>query len=232
MGISYNTSIVTDGLVFALDAANPRCYSGSGLTVNGLVSGIGGTLVNGVGFTSSNYGSFIFDGNDDYIILNTQPINSSAFTLIAYVKFSSFTTHNSAARRLVAIDGTGYTGNTFSLYISGTGQIGYILGNGTSNIEDFSNNVNMPVLALNIWYHVCITFDGTRKKLYIGENLYATNTSSALFSNPSDNKLLIGSYNGIVGCLRGNISQVHVYNRALSQQEIIQNYNATKGRYI
>jgi hypothetical protein len=64
MGIAYNTSIVSDGLVFALDAANSRCYSGSGITVNALV-GIGVTLVNGVGFSSLNTGYFSLDGTND-----------------------------------------------------------------------------------------------------------------------------------------------------------------------
>ena len=56
MGIDYNNVIVTDGLVLYLDAANTRSYSGTGLTVNGLVGGIGGTLVNGVGFGTTNNG--------------------------------------------------------------------------------------------------------------------------------------------------------------------------------
>ena len=43
MGIAYNTSIVTSGLVYALDAGNTRSYSGSGITANSLVGGIGGT---------------------------------------------------------------------------------------------------------------------------------------------------------------------------------------------
>ena len=66
-------NVVIDGLVFSLDAANSRCYSGTGLTANGLVGGIGGTLVNGVGFTSSNNGAgnsgqlFILDNSDDNI---------------------------------------------------------------------------------------------------------------------------------------------------------------------
>jgi hypothetical protein len=75
MGISAGPSGVSDGLVFQLDAANLRSYSGSGNTANGLVSGIGGTLVNGVGFTSSNSGSFIFDGTDDYINISSLPAN-------------------------------------------------------------------------------------------------------------------------------------------------------------
>ena len=60
MGISAGPSGVSDGLVFQLDAANLRSYSGSGNTANGLVAGIGGTLVNGVGFGSTSNGFFIF----------------------------------------------------------------------------------------------------------------------------------------------------------------------------
>jgi hypothetical protein len=92
MAVGYNPSIVSDGLVFFLDPANKRSYSGSGLTTNGLVGGIGGALVNGVGFTSSNNGSFFFDGSNDYI---SEPNNSifnfaSGFlTISVWVNFSS-----------------------------------------------------------------------------------------------------------------------------------------------
>ena len=72
MGLAHSPSIISDGLIFYLDAANSRSYSGSGNTANGLVGGIGGTLVNGVGFTSSNNGLFSFDGSNDYINFNLQ----------------------------------------------------------------------------------------------------------------------------------------------------------------
>ena len=91
MGIAYNTSQVTDGLVFAIDAANPRSYSGSGITVNGLVSGLGGTLINGAGFTSTNSGSFVFDGTNDYMYLPaiSQNNGASQLTWCAWMKRSA-----------------------------------------------------------------------------------------------------------------------------------------------
>ena len=67
MGIAYNTSIVSDGLVFALDAANLRSYSGSGLTAFSLTSNFLATLTNGVGFGTTGTNYFIFDGVDDNI---------------------------------------------------------------------------------------------------------------------------------------------------------------------
>ena len=77
MGIISGANLIDNGLVYSLDAANFRSYSGSGLTSNALVGGIGATLVNGVGFTSANNGSFIFDGTNDYIDTQTSFIPTS-----------------------------------------------------------------------------------------------------------------------------------------------------------
>ena len=88
MGLAHSPSIISDGLVFYLDAANRRSYSGSGLTVNGLVGGIGGTLINGTGFSTANNGTFIFDGTNDYILCDgiSQNNNASALTWIVWLK--------------------------------------------------------------------------------------------------------------------------------------------------
>ena len=53
MGIISGANILSDGLIYSLDAANFRSYSGSGITSFGLVGGLGGTLVNGTGFSLS-----------------------------------------------------------------------------------------------------------------------------------------------------------------------------------
>ena len=81
-------SIVIDGCIFAFDAANTRSYLGTGINVNGLVGGIGGTLINGVGFTSSNNGSFIFDGSNDYLDFgyNSSINNATQFTIECWYK--------------------------------------------------------------------------------------------------------------------------------------------------
>ena len=67
MGTKYNPSVVRNGLLICVDTANISSYSGTGITARGLVSGIGATLVNGIGFSSSNSGTFILDGSNDYI---------------------------------------------------------------------------------------------------------------------------------------------------------------------
>ena len=70
MGTKYNPRVVTSDLSLYFDSANVRSYIGSGTTVNGLVSGIGFTLTNGVGFGATNNGYFIFDGTNDNIPFN------------------------------------------------------------------------------------------------------------------------------------------------------------------
>ena len=82
-GFTGASPIVTDGLVFAVDAANYKSYQGSGTTWTDLASSNNGTLTNGPTFDSGNGGSIDFDGSNDYIDFgdfdNTQV--SSAITL-------------------------------------------------------------------------------------------------------------------------------------------------------
>ena len=68
MATIYNPNIVTDNLVFCVDAANTKSYSGSG-TIWKDISGEDndGTLVNGPTFSNDNGGSIVFDGTNDYI---------------------------------------------------------------------------------------------------------------------------------------------------------------------
>jgi hypothetical protein len=89
MGLKHHPRVVTDGLVMYLDAANTRSYSGSGLTANGLIGGIGATLVNGVGFGSTNNGSFVFDGTNDYLDCGNFLDNPTDFTVTAWVNLNA-----------------------------------------------------------------------------------------------------------------------------------------------
>ena len=56
MGLGHSPSIVMDGLIASLDAANTRCYSGSGITAYSLIGNANGTFVNGTGYSSANSG--------------------------------------------------------------------------------------------------------------------------------------------------------------------------------
>ncbi len=221
MGIAYNTSITSDGLVFALDAANTRCYSGSGITVDGLIGGIGGTLVNGVGFTSSNNGCFVFNGTSHFIQVpySSTLWNGSTFTLSIWAYKSG---NGAAGSRGIMISKDinyiehAFNNKTMASFRSNTGQQYLIYGNANA--------------SLNEWRYYASTYDGTRATLY--ENGIATTSISLTINlNNTSNPMTIGRFDGGGYNLNGNISQAYVYNRALSATEIKQNYNATKKRY-
>ena len=68
MSLYHSPQISLNGLVLCLDAANPKSYPGSGTTWTDLSgNGNNGTLVNGVGYSSDNLGSLVFDGANDYV---------------------------------------------------------------------------------------------------------------------------------------------------------------------
>ena len=216
MGIDYNNVIVSDGLSVYLDAANTRSYSGSGTSSNSLVGGIGATLVNGVGFTSSNNGAFIFDGSNDYINFgNSSAVQQSSGTLSAWAKASS---PGGGYRGIIAKQGA------YGLFYTDSVLVAYDWAADAPR----STGVN---IADNTWKNVVLTYqsgvsNGTR--IYINGVSVLTTTITVL--NQTGN--LFGGAEANAGQYAScQISLFNMYNRALSATEVLQNYNATKGRY-
>jgi hypothetical protein len=220
MGIDYNNIIVSDGLVFYIDAANPRSYSGTGLTANGLVGGIGATLINGVGFSSANNGLFSFDGTNDYIEVPSITSVTGDFTVAIW--FYTTASLDGYYKRLLDLD-----------YITG-----FWLGrNANSNSwgggileSNFPYGIYLP-FTNGQWHYLVSVRSGTTHILY-GDGISNTTSNTVSNGNLSSTSLLIAREPLFSPSnFNGNISQVSMYNRALTAQEILQNYNATKGRY-
>ena len=216
MGIVYNTSIVSDGLVFALDAANLRSYPGTGITFDGLIGGTGGTLVNGVGFTTANNGAFTFDGSNDYINFgNSSAVQQSSGTLSAWAKASS---PGGGYRGIIAKQGA------YGLFYTDSVLVAYDWAADAPR----STGIN---IADNTWKNVVLTYqsgvsNGTR--IYINGVSVLTTTIT-----------ILNQINNLFGGAEANASQYaacsassfNMYNRVLTAQEILQNYNATKKRF-
>ena len=73
-----------------------------------------------------------------------------------------------------------------------------------------------------------MTYDGTTNKSYLNGSLIGTDNHSYL---PSTANMAIGKYTYTTNFFKGNIGPVHIYNRALSSNEVLHNYNALKGRF-
>ena len=227
MGIISGANLSSDGLVYSLDAANFRSYSGSGLTSNALVGGIGATLVNGVGFTSSNGGSFVFDGTNDYIDTNQYPstisLASSDFSVCLWVKVADYSLWNSFISRT-----TSNLPTPLDIYtVQNDGKIRVFLGNVNSQ-NYLLSNTPIPLE----WTYVSFTLDSNFIRIYLnGIQDSFSNTIGLPTRVDSSSSIWIGTRADNFTRMKGNISQVKIYNRALSAQEIKQNYNATKKRY-
>jgi len=224
--IAYYGGIVTNGLVLALDAAKKDSYPGSG-TVWRDISGNGnnGTLTNGPTFNSGNGGSIVFDGVNDYVNCgnNSSLSISSAITLSSWI--NSSTLFSSQYFPPFIIKGLNVSYMLFGN--SSTNQVRIrIGGNIAANVLD-----SVSTISANTWYNIIGTYDGTDMKIYI--NGVLENTKNRIGTIPTGSDTVYMGFNptGEPIIYNGKISTALVYNRALSATEILQNYNATKGRY-
>lgn len=223
MSAGFNPKIVTDGLVLCLDAANRKSYPGSG-TVWTDLSGNGntGTLTNGPTYSSGNSGYLTLDGSNDFI--NGTSISSQLTTDItaeAWVYVSS------AGVDWVRIIGTGgNTGNrTFGLwYASDRKLLWQRYGTADPSIYPTS-----PILQLNTWHHVAATTNGSSHALYLDGVSIGTNTAAGPWS--ASNEAVTIGFAGFHTYHNGRISNARLYNHALTDAEIKQNFNAHRGRF-
>ena len=234
MAVGYNPSIVSDGLVFYIDAASSRCYSGSGNTANGLVGSINGALVNGIGFTSSNNGSFSFDGTNDYISFsNNTSLQPTRLTLEVWFKLNVALSSQPTEFPLVLDK---FTLSSLSgyriLFWKGGNELQFSFLNSSVDNNVAISGANTK-LSTN-WNCVQGTYDGFTSRIYLNgvlENSLSTNT--AISYNNED--IYLGTFYeptyGFLHYINANFGNVKIYNRALSQQEILQNFNATRFRY-
>ena len=231
MGTSYNSSIVTDGLVLCLDAANPRSYPGSGsswLDLSG--NGNHAPLSNGPTFSSDNAGSIVFDGVDDYIEINDFLPNNNDFTVTFWLNYSS----NNASypyKGIVFTYDTSWNG-----WGIGTGSGGYV----RSWVNDGAGGGKNWILLSAIydaWHLFTLTYTystGTQRfyldTTYYGQDSFLDTVSPShlqIARGGQTSSTQLNSYRN----LQCKISHFSIYNKALSADEVRRNYNATRGRY-
>jgi hypothetical protein len=209
MSVAGGPDLIQDGLVLCLDAANTKSYPGSGTSwVDLSGNGNNGTLTNGPTFNSANGGSVVFDGTDDFVNCGTITTGGK-ITVNAWIKFSI------AANQHI-VDSSS---NTWHLALLDTNRPYFW--NGTTY------HTAAQALSTSTWYMIT-GVQGSTLDVYVNGGL-----SQSLASN-----LNVGSGNVNIGRWQsggrqysGNIAQVSIYNRALSPVEILQNYNAIKGRF-
>jgi hypothetical protein len=219
MGVNYNTSIVTDGLALCLDAANKRSYPGSGTTWLDLSgNGNNGTLVNGVGFNGDNGGSLVFDGVNDYISTSV----TGTFPQISFDYWGFFDDPNLNTKLRNESAFGDWTSNR--VHWGTRWSVGMHWNVNGAWIETPATNLKYG------WNHFSLIWNHTagQRLIYINNIL---STSWTTNGNMVLGDFRIGVATNLNAYYRGNISNFKIYNRALTPQEVQQNFNATKSRY-
>jgi hypothetical protein len=240
MAFRYSPKIVTDGLVLYLDAANTKSYVSGSTTWNDISrGGVNGTLVNGPTFSSANGGSIVFDGTNDYISFGsfstTSPLSftSGSFTLEHWVKPTALQPGTYfGLTNMILTKGPASTFN-YATQITTSGSVSFIhrdnsesLIFNTFTIGNILNTVSHLVFAANS--------SGTQILLYVNGILSGTQNLTGKPITPYNNDLVSvggGNITNSNAAFIGNIYINRIYNRTLSAQEILQNYNATKSRF-
>ena len=226
MSVIGGPDIITDGLVLHLDAADKKSYPGSGTTwYDRSGNGNNGSLVNGVGYVGTNGGSLVFDGTNDYGSIS----NSSSLRPPTELTFSMWAKANSYTAGWVRLFGQNpYSQGGYLIFLETGGKL--IRALHYPNGSEVRCNTGYSISTTQ-FTHITFTFKmGDAIRSYF--NGVASTTaalSSGTFSYNTSNPFLFG-YAG-VNWFNGNIAQVKIYNRALTADEIKQNFNATKGRF-
>lgn len=232
MALTHSPRIVTDGLVLCLDAANTKSYPGSGTTWTDLSgNGNNGTLTNGPTFSSANGGSIVFDGVNDYVTIadnSTLNFGTGNFTVLVWV--GGISTYPGGAKTIIR-KGSRFGGNIAGwgiVWASNPQDLYFIVGSSSARLEGRC----FPNGSLNGWsgYKMLgMQRSGTSWRQIADTSI--TNLGS-FSGDVSGNSSVDVGYNSVYNSyLSNNISHIQIYNRALTAQEIQQNYNATKGRF-
>ena len=226
----FGGPIVTDGLVFNIDASNLVSYENGSTSTYSLTGSLNGTLTNGVGYLPGNGGTFDFDGTNDYILVSngysTVMQGNDYWTVSVWVNADSF-------------------GSSPVLISPGSGQLAYFdlfLELNSSNIwmaaggGSTQNYIQAtPSLSTNTWYHVTWVKDGaTTGYIYLdGKQLNTSVIGTGLGSMPNTAaNFSLGSFKQSGGYyLNGKMPSILMYDRALTAEEIGQNYAAQKQKF-
>ena len=230
MAQSYGPSpIVTDGLIFYADAGNTRSYtSGSTDAYDLMNSSITGSLVNAMAYNTEGGGSWFCDGTDDYAVFPLMDdIYKSGFseaTIEVWVKY-----YTAGALSLRAIwSYSAYQGG-WSLHGRTAAKIDtlFLASSGLKTARDttaWSDGWNLISCTWN--------GDGTGLKLYKNGVVGGTVGAGSGTSTATDKNLVLGGGTDFTnGDWHGWVTSLRIYNKALPQAEILQNYNSQKARF-
>jgi hypothetical protein len=223
----YQGPIVTSGLTFAVDAGNLVSYGGVGTTVYDLVTtGRTATLTNGPTWTYLSGGTFSFDGTDDYGQATGLPITgNTSFSIGSFSNVQTNPTSGSGDGPIVFYGKTTANQSAGIYYRASDNYVRFTAYGGTG--VDYATGF---LKDFNIWHHWMIVYDGSTVLVY-RDGVADPNGPQTRSLNITEGTLLFGGGPQNSSYLQQKIPMVQLYNRALSGNEIKQNFEAYRGRF-
>jgi len=215
-------NIITNGLVFTVDAADKNSYPGSGTTWTDLVNSNNGALTNGPTFDSGNNGNIVFDGSNDHVeVTGTEnlnfPISTNNATFSIFVKFNS-------VGAWTGLFNKNRSANWIGLWMSSDSKAVF-------GVNGY-NLTGTTTLATGNWYNIVgVQLAGTSRKIYVNGTLEATTTTSFGSTASTTENWMIGQATSVSEFLNGNVAYALLSNKAFTAGEVTQNYNAIKSRF-
>ena len=173
--------------------------------------------------------STLFDGVDDRVEINrTLGSGFAELSISTWVKYNNNLATSNRYHPIVAKIGPSF-GNSFQLANMRSGA--------SSNGGELYFNVQTPdgsftvfsgvVPSQNVWYNIVGTYDGSNVKIYIDGVLKGTLSASGNI-NSNTELMMLGDagYGGYSSILNGNLDEVSIYSRGLTQSEVTSIYNS------
>jgi hypothetical protein len=219
----YGGPIITDGLVFAVDAGNLVSYERGSTTTYSLTGSLSGSLVNGVGFSEGYGRSWMFDGTNDKIQVNNFPqIFDGSLTMECWIWWNDDT-------RSIMFGNYNAGANDVNFEKLDSRRLRMYWNRGERDIFTSTNFVD-----LNTWQHIVIQRDVTNNvfRFYVNGQLKqsTSNVGSGIPSTGTTFRIGADSRDGAT-VTNGNIAIMKLYNRALSADEVSQNFQAQRSRF-
>jgi hypothetical protein len=234
MALSHSPSIVTDGLIMYLDAANTRSYPGTGTAWTNLSSqGNSCTLTNGPAYNTETSPNISFDGTNDYAVANA---NTAVENLMATTSFSfSFWAKFNATSGNRVVFGNGDPDfeltSGYQVRASPTGVL-RILTNNAVLFDLFSVSYSGLGEFVGTWNNFVYTNTVSTGKVYRNGSLLSQNVpATTAFIISSTDPLFIGMAPFNTRHTNMNLAVLKMYNKTLSDSEVLQNFNALRGRF-
>lgn len=216
-----------DGLILRYEISNTGSYGGTSSVVNDLVGNSNATLLNDLTYSINGY--LNLDGVNDYVMTNTSLNSELSSTILSHFVWI----YPQDDGVIITEQGSSSLNTSWHAahieMVSGTLRFGLWVAPGS--ISSLVSSISTP---LNRWYYVGLTYDGTTMRTYI--NGQSAGTKLLTRAKPAELYFGIAATDftnmGDGSYAKMKLGAFHVYNKSLSNQEVVSNYNYTKSNYI